>query len=149
MDDLGKILGRRISDRIKSFDYASPKFEEALIRIGILVQTQTKINIRRHHLIKTGTLFNSIKYELQKDGIEIGSYSVPYAAIHEFGYRGPMNIREHKRLQTKVWGRPVNPKFVNVREHVRQVNIRKRPYLYPALKTQAGRIVEILRSLVQ
>lgn len=56
-----------------------------------------------------------------KMNLTIGSL-VPYAAIHEFGFSGTIDVPAHTRA-----GSPV-------RAHQRRVNIKARPYLEPSLR---------------
>lgn len=66
------------------------------------------------------------------DGLEvvIGS-NVEYApAVHEgvTWAGGPVEVKAHKRRQTKAWGHPINPpKVVNVAPHTRIVGPVNRP----------------------
>lgn len=122
----------------------------ALTRIGALLQAEIRIQLRRSGLRRqTGDLANSIDFEVRRPSptnfeVVAGSFGVSYAAIHEFGYRGPQSVPSHVRLQTTSFGRRIPPKQVNVRAHVRQQNIPPRPYVRPAFDRQKARILDIL-----
>ena len=127
----------------------NPSFRAKIIRIANLIINQAKLNIRTERLIDTGRLWNSLRYEfyrMDKDsyGIRIGSFGVPYAALWEFGYHGPVAVRSHNRLMTTAFGRPIEPTIVRVKNHIRKVNVEPRPYLRPAFEQHKKRISEII-----
>ena len=53
-----------------------------------------------------------------------------YAAAHEYG--GPYQVKEHLRMQTMAWGRPMTPKQVTVKEFT--MNMPQRSFLRSALR---------------
>jgi len=147
---LADILEKRIADRISRYNPDDKRLREGLVRIGIMVENETKKNIRRNRLIDTGALFNSIRYQLIKSrrnpGVKIGSWGIPYAAIHEFSLPGPVSIRAHTRIINKAFGKPIVSKPINVIAHTRNIKV-DRSYLRPALNSLIGRIMETLRGL--
>jgi phage gpG-like protein len=136
------MLIARIQNQTAALAAGSPKLTEALTRIGLYVSAVAKLNIRRMGLIDTGRLLNSIRYEFfqsgESQGVQVGSFNVPYAAVHEFGYRGTVQIPAHTR----------NTRFgaVSVRAHSRRMNVRQRPYLRPAVTTSRTFIIDTLRA---
>lgn len=149
--NLSTILEQRIAARLSHLGPQDPKIKEALMRIGIMIETEAKYNIRRHHLIDTGTLLNSIKYLLfQKGkiaGVQVGSWGVPYAAAHEFGFSGPVSIPSHSRTQVTAFGRRIPARPVTVSAHTRFMRIREKPYLRPAVKKTQSKIMDIIRGV--
>jgi phage gpG-like protein len=149
---IASALERRINAKIDQFKQGDPRIKEALIRIGILLETEIKLNIRRNRLIDTGNLINSIRYRLFQrgdlSGVIVGSFGVPYAAAHEFGFTGTQNVRSHTRNVTQSFGRPIKAKTANVAAFSRQMRIRARPYMKPAMRKHGQRVVQILRELV-
>lgn len=140
----------RIQYQTSKLAPGSPHLSEALTRIGMYVSALAKINIRRQGLIDTGRLINSMRYEFFKEGnvegIQLGSFNVPYAAVHEFGYKGVQRVPSFTRTQTQAFGRPIDPKVVTVRDYNRNVSIRARPYLRPAVSTARTFIIDTLRQ---
>lgn len=67
----------------------NPKLRAALIRIGTVLEAETKLNISRQKMTKSGRLLNSIKYEMIQTArgmaLHVGSFGVEYAAINEYG----------------------------------------------------------------
>jgi phage gpG-like protein len=152
--ELGRELERRFKAKLSRYHPQDPKLKEALMRIGVLIETEAKLNIRRKHIIDTGTLFNSIRYQLISQGaisgVEVGSYGVPYAAAHEFGFQGTVTVPTHNRFQTKAFGRPIkNPRSISVSTHSRRMNIRARPYLRPAFKKARQKIMDLIAEIVR
>lgn len=133
----------RLSAMEKAVTPTSLRVREALTRTGILLQSEIKLNIRRQGLLDTGRLFNSIRYEMEQDGprarLIVGSFNVPYAAVHEFGHRGTHTVRAYTRSS-------FNGTVFEVRSHSRRVNIPARPYLSPAIHTHRNRIIDLLRE---
>jgi len=88
----------------------------------------------------TGNLIKSIRYEHYSsndiEGVKVGSFGVPYAAVHEFGFHGSVTVREHLRLGFKV------------RQHSRQMNIRARPYIRPAVTKHTDWILATLAGAI-
>lgn len=143
-----------IQKRRQSFEPDSPQIKLALTRIALLVTNQAKMNIRRQGLIDTGSLLNSLRYEFYRSGdtqgVLIGSFNIPYAAIWEFGYHGVQRVRTHSRLITQAFGRPLKAaKLAQIRAHGRNVNVQARPYLRPAYQKHREKISQILLQSIQ
>lgn len=141
----------KIQARVQALRPNGPKMKEALTRIGLYVSSVAKVNVRKQNLIDTGRLINSIRYEFFKDGkdqgVQVGSFNVPYAATHEFGFRGVQRVPTYTRRMTKVFGRKLDsPINVSVGAHTRKMNIKARPYMRPALKSSQTFIVDTLRE---
>ncbi len=134
-------LIQRLRLRTAALAPDSPEMRAAMVRIGLVVTSQTKTNIRRRRLIDTGRLLNSIRYEHFRNGdtvgIRVGSWGVPYAAVHEFGFNGTVRVNGH-------WRMAPGGRQVRVTEHNRATRIRARPYLRPAVKQHAKLMVELI-----
>lgn len=150
LTNLGAELERRIRIRIQKLQPDDPAAREALLRIGLLVEAQAKINIRREGIIDTGRLLNSIRHEFYRKGsiigVKVGSFGVPYAALHEFG--GPFTDRQRKAMFAALRDRgklgPVRQPGKGV---VQGDRFMARPYLRTAVATHKYRIIDIIRSL--
>lgn len=60
---------------------------------------------------------------------------VPYAEVHEKGFRGSVDVRPHRRTMTDGFGPDsAYPQDVVVTRHTRQMDIPARPYLSPAFE---------------
>ena len=136
---------KRVIDRLQKMQAntspKSPKMREAFTRIGLLLTARTKLNVLRQRLIDKGGLRRSINYRLIPDGVEAGSFGVPYAGVYEYGFKGRVRVRSFER--TSQLGRSYT-----VRSHHRNMNVRKRPYLRPAVLASREEIIEILRSSI-
>ncbi len=152
--DIEDLLRERISRRINQFAPNSPELKKAMFRIGFLLESEIKLNVRRQRLIDTGRLLNSIRFNVKRKGnrhtLNVGSFGVPYAQVHEFGFKGVQQIREHRRLQKTAFGRKMDPpRNVRVREHPRKVSIIARPFMGPAIKKKGPRVTQILAELFE
>jgi hypothetical protein len=74
---------------------------------------------------------------------------VDYAAVHEYGFSGPVQVGAHRRTMTTGFGpESAYPMDVTVRAHTRQMDIPARPYLQPALVDTVGDIQEITQDTI-
>lgn len=145
---------KRIEKMQSMADPSSDKMRQALTRIGTVLQAEMRINIGRQKLIDTGNLLNSIKYYVlqtrESAKLDVGSYGVPYAAVHEFGFRGSVSVPAHQRFMKKAFGRNMkNPREVDISAHIRRVDIPSRPYVKPALIKHRQFIIDLIRSVGQ
>lgn len=87
--------------------------------------------------VVTGTLKRSPRAWMVGDrrpntqAVVVGT-RVPYAAVHEFGFDGDVQVRAHTRL-----GRPV-------RAHTRRMRMPMRPHMRPAVRETRKRILPLV-----
>lgn len=80
-------------------------------------------------LIKDAFLVRSIAAQPPSEtGVSWGSNRV-YAAIHQMGFSGPVQVGAHSRVVRQIFGRPTTPRRQDVKAHTRQMNMPARPYL--------------------
>lgn len=73
--------------------------------------------------VQTGRLRRSINYRVTDSGTGIEARvgtNVEYARIHEFGFKGTVNVKEHLRKGKQTY---------KVRAHTRRVNLPERSFL--------------------
>ena len=138
------VLVKRVQEKLKVIDFKDRDTAQKFMRIALLLENQTKLNVRRRGLVDTGALLNSITSSLvtlkpDVARIEWGSVGVRYAATHEFGLKGVINIPAHSRTRK-------SGNTHTVRAHSRQVNFRERPYIRPSLIQQRRKILQILKA---
>lgn len=79
----------------------SPEIEKGMLRSVIKLQGMVKRKLSDQVLhVRTGTLRRSINYAVRTSGqqvIGIVGTNVSYAAAHEYGFNGVVNVREHIR----------------------------------------------------
>lgn len=140
----------RLQRRFNRLSPDSPEMRTALTKIGITLTAQTIINIRKNNLIDTGRLINSVRYELFKDsasaGVRVGSFGVPYAAVHEFGFHGNVLVKPHSRTVSRAFGHAIDPVTFMVGMHNRKMNVRKRPFLAPAVRKHREFVIRTIRQ---
>ncbi|MBP2638376.1 MAG: hypothetical protein H6Q72_4283 [Firmicutes bacterium] len=105
--------------------------------------------------VRTGNLRRSVHHNPViisngKISATVGTNS-EYAAIHEYGYQGPENVKAHARRITKVFGKALRggEKTIMVRAYTRNVNYPERSFLRSTLKEDAEMIREQIRLGVQ
>jgi len=144
--NIAALIGR-IRKQTKRYVMSDRDAKARLTRIGLLLENQTKINIRRQGIVDTGNLLNSIQSRVFVRGkseatVAYGSFGVEYAAINEFG--GPFTDRQRRAMfaAMKARGTPPRPGKVIIRGGY----WKPRPYIRPALVQQRRRILEILKD---
>lgn len=97
---------------------------------------------------RTGTLRRSINYKVFSEPHRIFGIvgtNKEYGAAHEYGFHGTVNVRDHLRMITKVFGQSVIPHQIEVRAHTRQANLPERSFLRSALREFEPEIVSRLK----
>lgn len=90
-----------------------------------------------------GGLMGSIHEEAGEDYVLVGTNKV-YAAMHQFGYKGPVTIPAHTRVIRQAFGKMLaNPKAVSVRSHTALRAVPARPFLM----VQNEDVIEILELM--
>ncbi len=91
--------------------------------------------------------------EAQPDRIRliVGSRGdVPYARIHEYGFKGPEAVQSHQRTIRQVFGRRLrSPMTIAVRAFTRQMNMPARPYVRPSVDEELEVIEANLGRAIQ
>lgn len=94
--------------------------------------------------VRTGHLRRSITQSVQDDphGVTgVVGTNVSYAAVHEYGFKGLVTVREHLR-------RLKDGNTANVRSHSRKMDLPARSFLRSSLMDKAGTITERLGKAV-
>lgn len=143
-------MSEKLITEIRNIVGSSSEIRTRLLRVANLLRNQMILNIRKRGLIDTGNLLNSIRYEFYNNqdsqGVLVGSFGVPYAAVHEFGFNGIVTIRPFQRLQTLSFGRPMPPRKVQVTSHQRKMNIKPKRYIRDAVESQKLNVIDIMRG---
>ena len=103
---------------------------------------------RRHVLLHTPVLTGELRDSIDIAKFDDTHYAVfaaaPHSTVVEFGFQGIQIVREHQRLQTHAFGRPILARQVQVSSHTRFVNRAPNPYMRPGLVHAENRAVPIL-----
>lgn len=76
-----------------------------------------------------GDLLDSIQYIVEKNQVRIGS-PLPYAAVHQDGFSGAVQVDAHTRLITQAFGKALAyPVYQQVSAFTRLMNIPQREFL--------------------
>lgn len=138
----------KINDKIKA------QLRETIEKLCVRLTAKIKEEKLSGQVLKvrTGNLRRSISYRInEQDGSVTGivGTNVEYAPIHEYGFRGTVNVREHIRNMTQAFGIPVAPIAVLVRAHARQVNMPARSFARSALDELQPQISQDFNDLVR
>lgn len=108
-------------------------------RITLKLLTQVKsLKLSGQALnVRTGRLRRSITQRIEDSGPDISGIvgtNVEYAAIHEFGFKGNVSVKQHLRQVKQVFGRKLkSPVQALVGAHTRNVDLPARSFLRTAL----------------
>ena len=80
-------------------------------------------------LIDTGILVNSINTRIATESKLIASTPTKYAKAHNDGFSGTVSVKSHNRLIRQAFGRPIEPKEINIKAHQRNMNLPKREFM--------------------
>lgn len=137
----------RMAKRFQLIRKDSPALYNAFERIGMLVSARAKANVRRWGMIDTSRLINSLRYEHYKVegglGVKVGSFSVPYAALHEFGGPFKDSMRRAMFADLRRRGKLDRTRNKNV---IQGSHFTARPYLLPAFRATRPFIIETLKK---
>lgn len=93
---------------------------------------------------RTGRLRRSITYEVLSSATgSVGTVgtNVEYAHIHEYGFQGTVDVREHLRMQKMAWGKPMkDPREVTVKAHTMKMNVPGKRFLRDSMAENADKI---------
>jgi phage gpG-like protein len=73
-------------------------------------------------------LRRSMHYQVAGEAVRIGT-NVPYAAAHNQGFRGRVQVPAHTRRITRAFGRRIEPTEARVRAHTRRMFLPRREFL--------------------
>lgn len=119
----------------------------AMFRAMSILKAQVQQNLRSESglNVRSGTLLNSIAFDIQQKALEIegrlGPENVPYAAIHEFGGEIPARFIKPRLKQALSWSGPEGTAFSSG-HWMPKIQIPARPYLRPAVREHADAIAE-------
>ena len=116
---------------------------QAVERLSIRVQSEVKEGKLTGQVlhVRTGTLRRSINRVVEQDDrktVATVGTNVVYGRIHEYGYQGTVDVREHARN--------VGGTSTTVRAHQRNVNLPERSFLRSTLREYEGEINATLRE---
>lgn len=137
-----EIRAEALLARLKgTHDRLQADLRRAVERLSITVQSDVKENKLTGQVlhVRSGTLRRSINRKVDEDarGImaTVGT-NVIYGRVHEYGFQGQVNVREHTRM-----GHTVSA-------HTRQVDLPERSFLRSTLREREDEIKDTLRAAV-
>jgi len=145
------IIGR-MNILAKNLSPGSPQITETLLRVAMMIIAKAKVNVRRHRMVDSGRLMNSLRWEFYRqgdtDGVYIGSFGVKYAAMNEFG--GEVSERQRRAMFASFGRRTIKlPSKRIITKSGSGWRWKPRPYLRPALKESQQYIMETIREYLR
>ncbi len=140
----------RVIARLDSMGAAiQERVVKAVLRSAIDLESYVRKNKLAGQLLKrrTGTLAASIQHKVVVSGGSVTgivgsrvneSAPLKYAAIHEYGFSGQVNVRAHTRRNG-----------ASVREHVRNENVSAKRYLRGSLEERRDTYIEWIAAAVK
>lgn len=141
MSITGEIKGdREVVANLRRFDAAARgEIQKGIGRITIKLLTRVKAQKLSGQAlnVRTGRLRRSITQRIESSADEISGIvgtNVDYAAIHEYGFKGAVTVKQHLRLVKEAFGRPLkSPVWSTVSTHTKNVSLPERSFLRSAL----------------
>lgn len=138
----GEIKGdREVVADLRRFDAAARgEIQKGIGRIALklLVRVKAQKLSGQALNVRTGRLRRSITQRIEASADEISGIvgtNVDYAAVHEYGFKGAVSVKQHLRLVKEAFGRPLkSPVWSTVRSHSRDVEYPEHSFLRSALK---------------
>jgi len=117
LDRLGQIM---VADT--QFNFLGQKSPDGIPWKGIKRKGQI--------LRDTSRLRNSITYDVANNtSVRIGT-NVEYGRLHQFGFKGTVQVAAHARLITQAFGKKLKfPVYQSVGAHTKYMNVAARPYM--------------------
>jgi len=145
----GEDLGKKFRDTIPNIQGGVQK---EIMRLALKMTGKVMGKLSGDVLrVRTGRLRRSIHPEWDfrqgYSGATVGT-NVEYAAIHEYGFSGSVQVKSFQREMTKAFGKPISPTQVTVRAHTRNINMPERSFLRSTLREMNSEIVEGLQKAV-
>lgn len=137
----GEIKGdREVVADLRRFDAAARgEIQKGIGRIvlKLLVRVKSQKLSGQALNVRTGRLRRSITQRIESSASEISGIvgtNVDYAAIHEYGFKGAVTVKQHLRLVKQAFGRPLkSPVWSMVGTHTKNVSLPERSFLRSAL----------------
>ena len=103
--------------------------------------------------VRTGILAGSISSVTQTSATRFVGFvgtNVSYANAHEYGVNKTVSVKEHLRMITMAWGKPIkNPRRVEVRAHSMRMNLPARSFLRFSLDEMQPEIFERIEQALK
>ena len=145
----GEDLGKKFRDTIPNIQGGVQK---EIMRLALKMTGKVMGKLSGDVLrVRTGRLRRSIHPEWDfrqgYSGATVGT-NVEYAAIHEYGFSGSVQVKSFQREMTKAFGKPISPTQVTVRAHTRNINMPERSFLRSTLREMNSEITDSLQVAV-
>ena len=158
----GQLIGvEKVAERFdKARNGIIPAMETQMYRIVARLNADVVKNKLSGQALKvrTGTLRRSITQQVRSDtaGVTgIVGTNVEYAAIHEYGFNGMVNVKEHlRRTKAQMSLKGIKSRgaqgAITVKAHSRHVNFPERSFLRSAMEENRQEIMqEMSRSVAE
>jgi hypothetical protein len=136
------------------------RLETVITRLSINLQGYVVSQKLSGQVLKrqTGHLAGSIDWKVEvTEGGVIGTVGsrvkernpLKYAAVHEYGFQGPVSVKEHLRKVTTSFGKQLKQaEYQTVQAHTRQMNVPERSFLRSSLRENAENIRQAISKAV-
>jgi len=146
MNIRGEIKGdREVVADLRRFNAAARgEIQKGIGRVALKLLTRVKAQKLTGQAlnVRTGRLRRSITQRIEASADEISGIvgtNVDYAAVHEYGFKGTVSVKQHLLLVKEAFGRPLKyPVWSTVRAHSANVNMPERSFLRSALADLKG-----------
>ena len=170
-DNPAKVINRELAKLAARLSPDSPEMQITLIRIAKKIVNDAKRNVQQVLTMRTGKLRRSIGFRMVDNGVEIGTFGVPYGRIHEFGGvitpkrrsfltipadrpfigRSALNFNLRFGRIPPKGGKPYlfTEQGTAAYRLVKRVEIKARPFLGPAFKSNEKFAIELIERALR
>jgi hypothetical protein len=145
-DAVVKMLGAQVPALTKAVRNSIVRGSIALVRYV----KEHKLSGQVLH-VRSGTLRRKVNYRIIDSASSItGQVGVKlkYAAPHEYGFDGVVNVRAHLRTAKMAFGRPIAAVTFSVRAHSMHMKLPERSFLRSSLREMTPAIQSMIRQAV-
>lgn len=109
---------------------------------------KTGLKIVENAVENAPTDTGNYKSQIVYDGANTVTAQAKYSAAVEYGFDNyEENVREHERVISQAFGKPITPKVVTVKAHTRTMNRKPNPIMRSAAKTVQKQIPQIWQEV--
>lgn len=130
----------KVTVKKPDFEKWKAAVQDLIVKTGLKIEETAKENAP----VDTGNYRSEISY----DGSNTIIAQAKYSAAIEYGFDNyEENVREHERVISQAFGKPITPKTVTVKAHIRTMNRTPNPVMRNAAAQVQKEIPQIWQQV--
>lgn len=112
------------------------------------LRVKTGLAIVENAVENAPTDTGNYKSQIEYDGVNTVTAHAKYSAAIEYGFDNyEENVKEHERVISQAFGKPITPKVVTVKAHTRTMNRKPNPVMRNAATQVQKEILQIWQEV--